>query len=197
MTTRLILASTSPFRRALMMNAGLAFEWEDSGVDERAIEDAEGRWDPVTLAATLAKAKAVAVSLRNPSALVIGSDQVLSLQGQLLHKSKSIADAREVLLRLRGQTHELNSAVAVAVDGQIVWEHVDIARMSVREFTEEFLSYYVESVDEKVLRSVGGYQLEGVGVQLFDRIDGDYFTVLGLPLVPLLDFLRRVGAAHA
>jgi septum formation protein len=191
----LILASKSPSRASLLAGAGLDFDLEPSGVDERAVEEpllAAGV-DPATLALRLAEAKAAAVAARFPEALVLGCDQTLGLDGERFVKAESRADARRQLERLRGRTHALHSALVLARGGDIVWTTVETARMSVRDFSETFLDAYLDRIGDAVLVSVGCYQLEGPGITLFERIDGDYFTILGLPLLPLLAELRRIG----
>lgn len=190
----LVLASSSPFRRMLMENAGLSFESRAAEIDERAIEAGLENASPDETAVTLARAKAIDVSRHFPGAIVIGSDQTMSLGDRVYHKPKSISEARESVLSLSGKTHRLNSAIAMVRDGQSIWEHVAHADMTVRDLTEAFVDRYLERVGEKVFSSVGAYQLEGEGIQLFSRIDGDYFTILGLPMLPLLEKLRRLGA---
>ncbi|MCM2476676.1 Maf-like protein [Rhizobium sp. CG5] len=191
----LVLASSSPFRRQLLENAGLVFTVDPPRVDERQIEalPANSALDPVGLAGTLSAAKALDVSRRNPAALVIGGDQTLSLGSDVYHKPLDLAAARLQLMALQGRTHHLNSAITLARDGGVVWEFVGIARMTMRQVTPAFLDAYLARMGPKALMSVGSYQLEGEGVQLFSSIDGDYFTVLGVPLLPLLDQLRTLG----
>nr|WP_280923379.1 Maf family protein [Rhizobium halophytocola] len=190
----MILASSSPFRRGLMEQAGLAFDWEDAGVDERAIEsDLDADMDPATLALHLARAKAMAVSRRNPQALVLGCDQTMALGMTVFHKAASLDEARANLSVLRGKTHRLNSAMSLVADGVECWGHVEPAEMSVRDFSDGFLDGYIARAGKGVLKSVGSYQLDGLGVQLFERVTGDYFTVIGLPLIQLLAKLREMG----
>ena len=193
-TPRVILASASRTRRSMLSAAGLVFEVVPSGVDERAIRDAMSvdspAVDPADLADVLARAKAEEVSRRQPDAVVIGADQVLDLDGDVLTKAPDLDAVRETLLRLRGKTHELHSAVAVAERGAATWAFVDTAHLTMRQFSTEFLGQYMAHVGSVALESVGGYQIEGLGIQLFERIDGDYFTVLGVPLLPLLEELR-------
>ena len=195
MTRSLILASSSPFRRQLMENAGLAFTVAAADIDERAIEAPleEAGAPPYEVALHLAKAKAVNVSARFPEALVIGSDQTMSLASRVYHKPANMAAAKDHLLSLSGKTHRLNSAVAFARAGAVVWEHVAHADMSVRPLSEEFVDRHLARVGERVLKSVGAYQLEGEGIQLFERIDGDHFTIIGLPLLAMLEQLRGMG----
>ena len=196
MTVPLILASSSPFRRMLMENAGLHFQAIAADIDERAIEaplerDGAG---PDAVALVLAKAKAKEVSDRFPGSFVIGSDQTMSLGSRVFHKPKTIADAEEHLRVLSGQTHRLNSAIALARNGDIIWEHVSHANLTMRELSADFIHRHLTRVGEKALSSVGAYQLEGEGIQLFSTIDGDYFTIVGLPMLPLLQQLRELGA---
>ncbi|WP_226951401.1 Maf-like protein [Rhizobium terrae] len=192
--TRLVLASSSPFRRMLMENAGLAFESRAADIDERKIEAGLEGANPDQVASTLAAAKAIEVSGHFPGALVIGSDQTMSLDSRVYHKPRTLSEARENLLSLSGRTHRLNSALAFARDGQIIWKHVAHADLTVRPLGEAFVDRYLSRVGEKVFGSVGAYQLEGEGIQLFSKIDGDYFTILGLPMLPLLEELRELGA---
>lgn len=195
MPTPLVLASSSPFRRQLMENAGLNFSAMAADIDERAIEgplEASGA-SPDEVALHLARAKALDVSRRCPGALVIGSDQTMSLGSRVYHKPKDMAAAKDHLLSLSGRTHRLNSAIAFARNEHIIWEHVAHADMSVRPLTEAFVERRLARVGEKALKSVGAYQLEGEGVQLFEKIDGDYFTIIGLPLLAMLAELRRLG----
>jgi septum formation protein len=149
---------------------------------------------PEDVAQILAEAKALDVSERNPSALVIGSDQTLSLGDEILHKAEDMEAARRQLLKLSGKTHHLNSAVVLAKDGQTLWRHVSVARMTLRDLDPGFIGKYLSRAGTIALQSVGVYQFEGEGVQLFEKVDGDYFTIVGLPLLPLLAELRREGA---
>lgn len=191
--TRLILASRSAARRAMLTNAGVPFVAEDAGVDEDAIKASLAGIDPTELALELARAKALAVSRQDPEAWVLGSDQTLDFDGEMISKASNLTVARERLHTLRGRTHHLNSAAALASNGAVVWSGVDTARMSMRRFSDDFLHAYLEAEGEGLLGSVGCYRLEGMGSQLFDRVEGDYFTVLGMPLWPVLDELRRAG----
>lgn len=178
-----------------MKNAGLDFEAIPAEIDEREIERSSGGRcrGPSELAVELARKKALDVSRRLPSAVVIGCDQTMSLGDRIFHKPADIAEARTNLMVLRGRTHRLNSAVALARNGAILWSDVGIAEVTMRDFSDEFLDLYLTRMAETVLRSVGAYQLEGEGIQLFERIEGDYFTILGLPLLPLLAQLRELG----
>ncbi|MGR9347356.1 Maf-like protein [Rhizobium leguminosarum] len=196
MTPKLILASSSPFRRMLMQNAGLAFEAHAARIDERAVEAPLERAGvrPDAVALVLARAKAEEVSSRFPDSLVIGSDQTMSLGDRVFHKPKDMADAASHLQALSGVTHRLNSAVAIVSDGVALWEHLAHAELTMRPLTAEFIARHLARVGEKALSSVGAYQLEGQGIQLFEKIEGDYFTILGLPMLPLLQKLRELGA---
>jgi septum formation protein len=196
MNPKLILASSSPFRRMLMQNAGLSFEAHPAKVDERLIEaplEREGA-TPDAIALVLAKAKAKEVSERFAEALVIGSDQTMSLSEQTFHKPRTMDDAANHLALLSAKTHRLNSAVALAYNGDIIWEHVSHAELTMRALSVDFIERHLKRVGERALSSVGAYQLEGEGLQLFSKIDGDYFTILGLPMLSLLDKLRELGA---
>ena len=194
MTSRLILASASPFRKALLENAGLSFDVEPAEIDERAVEETLSDLAAEDVASVLAEAKAQDVSSRNPGAIVIGSDQTLSLGEEIFHKATTMDEARRRLLALSGKTHELNSAIVLAKDGETIWRHISIARMTMRDLDPGFIGRHLSNVGDRVLSSVGAYQFEGEGIQLFDRIDGDYFTIIGLPLLPLLAQLRALGA---
>lgn len=195
MTSRLILASSSPFRRMLMQNAGLGFDAMAADIDERAVEAPLERSGatPDAVALLLAKAKAQEVSARFPEAFVIGSDQTMSLGDRVFHKPRDIAEAQNHLEMLSGRTHRLNSAVAIAKDSEVVWEHVSHAELTMRKLTQDFIYRHIARVGDRALSSVGAYQLEGEGIQLFSHIDGDYFTILGLPMLPLLQQLRSLG----
>ncbi|MEZ5994233.1 MAG: Maf family protein [Hyphomonadaceae bacterium] len=188
----LILASGSGARRKMLEAAGLAFEVEIPRVDEEAAKASlRGQGlAPHAQAEALAELKALSVS-RKRSGFVIGADQMLSLGGSAFDKPASLAEAREHLQRLRGKTHELVTAAVVASDGQVIWRHTETPQLSMREFSNVFLDAYLNKAGEGALSSVGAYQLEGVGAQLFERVRGDYFSVLGLPLLPLLAFLRE------
>ena len=191
---QIILASTSRARREMLAAAGMPFTVEAADVDEPAIrKKLLGTKPPATpqqIAEALARAKAEDVSRRHTGALVIGGDQVLALGRELLTKAKDEAAARATLTRLRGQVHELHSAVALAQGGQVQWSHTGTARLKMRDFSDAFLTEYLTRAGERIRQSVGAYELEGLGVQLFAAIDGDYFTILGLPLLPLLAELR-------
>ncbi len=195
MAGKLMLASASQSRRMLMENAGLQFEAEAAQLDERAAEAALGGnpLSPDHLALELARLKAIDVASRHSGALVIGCDQTMSLDEVVFHKPVDIEEARRNLKTLRGRTHRLNSAVVLVRDGEVLWENVSIAELTMREFSDEFLEGYLQSTGDAVLKSVGCYQLEAEGIRLFNEISGDYFTILGLPLLPLLEELRVLG----
>lgn len=187
----LVLASGSAVRAMLLRNAGLEFRVQDSRVDEDVVKEKFADSDTDALALKLAEEKALAVSRLEPGALVIGADQILSCDGDRFDKPRDMAQARANLRRFRARTHSLHSGVALAFGGEIVWRHVDQAHLAMRDFSDSFLDRYLESIGDKIRSSVGCYQLEGPGIQLFERIEGDYFTILGLPLLPLLAELRR------
>jgi len=186
----LILASQSRARQALLANAGIAFEAVPADIDEREIQQASGLSTPGDIAALLARRKALSVSLRQPGRFVVGADQTLARGARLFAKPAGRAQAAEQLHALAGDSHELHSAVAVARDGEILFEGVFIARMTMRQLGEPEIVAYLDAAGEAVTASVGAYQLEGLGVHLFERVEGDHFTILGLPLLPLLAFLR-------
>jgi septum formation protein len=187
---RLILASQSRARQALLANAGIAFEAVAAELDERALQKDSGLSAPGEIAALLARAKALAVSQQKPGKFVIGADQTLALGMRLLSKPVNRIQAAEQLRALAGHSHELHSAVAVVRDGKVLFDHVAVARMSMRRLGEAEIDAYLDEAGEAVTSSVGAYQLEGLGIHLFERIEGDHFTILGLPLLPLLAFLR-------
>lgn len=192
-TERLVLASQSAARRTMLENAGVAFEARVAGVDEESIKAASGDLDAAALAVRLAQAKALAVSRNDDAAWVLGSDQTLAFDGGLVSKAVSLESARERLKAMRGRTHQLHSGAALAVKGEIVWSGVDTVEMRMRDFSDAFLEAYLAAEGEALLSCVGSYRLEGLGSQLFEAVDGDYFTVLGLPLWPVLAELRRAG----
>ena len=186
----LILASQSRARQALLTGAGIAFEAMPAEIDEREIQRASGLVTPGAIASLLAGQKALWVSAHQPGRMVVGADQTLALAQRLFSKPNGRAQAAEQLRVLAGNSHELHSAVAVARDGKLVFETVSIARMTMRRLIPAEIEAYLDEAGEAVTSSVGAYQLEGLGVHLFERIDGDHFTILGLPLLPLLAFLR-------
>jgi septum formation protein len=190
-THKLILASQSRARKMLLANAGLPFEAMPADIDERDLQQASKLSAPGEIAGLLAREKARWVSDRKPGHYVIGADQTLALGQRLVNKPDGRAAAAEQLRMLAGQTHELHSAIAVAHDGKILFETIAIARMSMRPMSGDDIRAYLDEAGEAVTASVGAYQLEGLGVHLFEKIEGDHFTILGLPLLPLLAFLRR------
>ena len=186
----LILASQSRARQVLLANAGISFKSIPADIDERAVQQNSGLSAPADVAAALAREKALWGSSHQPDRFVIGADQTLALGDRLFSKPAGRAQAAEQIRALAGRSHELHSAVAVACDGAILFETVTIARMTMRTLGEAELAAYLDEAGAAVTSSVGAYQLEGLGVHLFDRIEGDHFTILGLPLLPLLAFLR-------
>ncbi|MCZ8543987.1 Maf-like protein [Mesorhizobium qingshengii] len=196
MTEKIILASGSPFRKAMLVNAGVGVEAVPAEVDERALESPlQGSGvSPEDVALVLAEAKATEVSARKPGALVLGCDQTLSLGDELFHKPADMEGARRHLLALSGKTHQLNSAAVLVRDGAVLWRHVGIASLTMRKLDPAFIGRHLARVGSRALSSVGAYQVEGEGIQLFDKIEGDHFTIVGLPLLPLLAELRTLGA---
>lgn len=189
----LILASASPSRAALMRGAGLEFEIVPANLDEGAIKEAiatDQGLTPGDVAEVLARAKAEMVSGENSSSTVIGADQVLALGDRLFDKPTSMEEARQTILALQGETHQLHSAVVIVRGGNVTWSHVDRADMTMRSLTPEEVGRYTAQAGESIMSSVGAYQLESIGVHLFEKITGDYFTILGLPMLELLDRLR-------
>lgn len=186
----LILASQSRARKMLLANAGLEFETVTADIDERGIQAASGLSHPREIGQLLAREKAKAVSAAHPGHFVIGADQTLALGDRLFNKPTGRVQALAQLHDLAGRTHELHSAVAVAQDGRILFDHVAVARMTMRSMTCSQLSAYLDAAGDAVTTSVGAYQLEGLGIHLFECIEGDHFTILGLPLLPLLAYLR-------
>jgi septum formation protein len=186
----LILASQSRARQTLLANAGIDFEAIPADIDERAVQQESRLTAPGEIAALLAREKSLFVSAKWPDRFVVGADQTLALGSRLFSKPAGRAQAAEQLRALAGGTHELHSAVAVSRDGKIVFADVSVARMTMRKLSEADIEAYLDEAGEAVTSSVGAYQLEGLGVHLFERIEGDHFTILGLPLLPLLAFLR-------
>lgn len=196
MSEKLILASTSPFRRKMLADAGLTFDAVKPEIDERAAEAPlkDSGASPEDVALVLAEAKAVDVSERYPDAVVLGCDQTLALGDELMHKPGDMEAARRQLMRMSGKTHVLNSAAVLARGGVAIWRHVGVARLTMRVLEPAFVGRYLAQVGDKALTSVGAYQVEGPGIQLFEKIDGDHFTIVGLPLLDVLKELRRLGA---
>lgn len=189
----LILASQSKSRRQLLTNAGLTFSAEPAEIDERALEAAHNSQSPQSLARHLAEKKAQVVSEQHRDAIVIGADQVLDFEKNILHKPKTRLEAKSQLLAFANKTHTLSAAYALAQNGQIIDGGVDLAHMTMRDFSEHEVEIILDLMNEDYLYCVGAYSLEGAGVQLFKKIDGDYFTILGLPMLPLLAALRKTG----
>lgn len=192
----IVLASTSRARTQMLTDAGVEHLCDPANMNEAVVKNGwTGR--PEALARELARTKALTVSARHPGALVIGADQILALGGNVVDKPGSADKVRDQLDRLSGREHRLISAVAVAKGPDIVWDLVDTAHMHMRQFSDAFIDDYVARVGEEVASSAGAYHLENLGAQLFDRVEGDFFTVLGLPLIPLLNFLRTEGALQS
>lgn len=192
----LILASESKTRIALLQNAGLKFTASVARIDERKIEaeHQDASFDQPKITAKLADAKAIDVSQRHPQDLVIGADQTLSINNSYLHKPTDFAALREQLDGLKGKTHTLCAAVSLAQDSKIIWQHQSLAHLTMHNFTDQQRDQVIELEGDKLLQSVGGYRLEGPSIRFFKQIDGDYFTILGLPLLPLLSALREQKA---
>jgi len=177
----------------MLDGAGVPFSVQVADVDEDAVKAGHDPADAAGLAVELARIKALAVSRHDPEAWVLGADQTLAFAGGLVSKAGSLDEARERLTAMRGQTHQLHSGAALACNGRVVWSGVDTATMRMRDFSDAFLDAYLAAEGEGLLASVGSYRLEGMGSQLFEAVEGDYFTVLGLPLWPVLTELRRAG----
>lgn len=192
---QLILASASSSRQTLLAQAGVPFSADPAAIDEQEIKRALRAEDATAdaVAETLAELKAQKISRRHPEALVLGADQMLEHEGAWLDKPADIAAARAQLLSLAGSEHRLVSAQVLVAGGRRLWHHVEAARLTMRPFDDGFVDSYLQQVGERALASVGAYQLEGLGIQLFSRIEGDYFAILGLPLLPLLQILREHG----
>ena len=189
----LVLASKSDIRGKILAAAGLRFEIRPAQIDERAVEAKAGVSDAAAAARILARVKAEAVSAARPGQLVLGADQTLARGATRFSKPVDRAAAAGQLRALRGRSHELHTAIALVRDGAVLFDCVDTARLTMRDFSDRFLDDYLEMAGDLALGSVGGYQLEGIGIHLFERVEGDYFTILGLPLLPLLAFLRANG----
>jgi septum formation protein len=193
----LVLASGSSVRRALLEAAGIPVEVRPASLDERAVEAGAPNEDPGAIAALLARAKALRIAADVPGRLVIGADQTLALGRRRFDKPADRAGARAQLQALAGRTHELHAAIAVARGPDVLFAHVGVARLTMRPLTDAFLDRYLDAAGAAVTASVGAYQVEALGIQLFERIDGDHFTVMGLPLLPLLAYLRAEGSLAA
>lgn len=193
-TRHLILASGSSARRAMLTNAGLTFDVIPADIDEDSVKSAvlsaDPYAEPAEIASRLACEKARAVSRQHPDIPVIGADQILVFEDTIYSKVSALIEARAVLKKLRGRTHVLISGAALAREGEILWQGRDTARLTMREFSDAFLAQYLEQAGSGIFGCVGCYELEGMGIQLFDKIEGDYFTILGLPLLPLMAALR-------
>jgi septum formation protein len=189
----LVLASASASRSALLTAAGVDFIRDPADLDEEALMAGLAGHDAVEIASTLAQKKTLHVSARHPGKLVLGGDSVIGFGGEMLSKCATLEEARALLTRLAGHTHLLVSAAALARDGALLWTHASPCRMTMRDFTPQFLDDYIAAEGEAILSSVGCYRFEGRGAQLFDTIEGDYFSVLGLPLLAVLAALRKEG----
>jgi septum formation protein len=189
----LVLASQSSARQSLLANAGIEFESDPAEIDERAIQATSGLAAPGDIASLLAREKARVVSVRRQGRYVAGADQTLALGTRIFNKPSGRSQAADQLRALSGHCHELHAAVAVARDGKLLFEHVSIARMTMRRLVDAEIDSYLAEAGAALTSSVGAYQLEGLGVHLFERIEGDHFTILGMPLVPLLGALRERG----
>lgn len=191
--TPLVLASQSQSRHEILLRAGIPHEVNPANIDERRIEERTGIVTPEGAAELLAREKALAVSARRPGAIVLGADQTLATEGRRFSKPTDRAGAREQLMQLRNRTHELHTALAIARDGALLFAHREVARLAMRDFSEAFLEKYLDCMGIAVTDSVGGYQVEKIGIHLFERVDGNHFVILGLPLLPVLQFLRGEG----
>ena len=191
---QLILASKSPFRANIMLNAGLQFIIHPASIDERAVEAPllQSEADAADISLILAQAKAMAVSEEFEDAIVIGSDQTLTFENQLLHKPQNMQEGRQRLLLLSGKTHQLNNGLALAKNGEILWHHGDSATIKFRHLDPAFIGRHLAKVGDAALSSVGAYQIEGEGVQLFEYMKGDFFSIMGMPIIALLDQLRKM-----
>jgi septum formation protein len=194
----LVLASKSASRRALLEAAGIPLQLDPAEIDERGIEQSQAAGAGAKEAAVLlAREKALATAARHPSAAVLGADQTLALDARRFSKPASKDAARDQLAALSGKTHELHSAAAIVREGKVVYEAVTTARLTMRPLSPEFIDAYLGAAGERVTKSVGCYQLEGLGIHLFEQIDGDHFTILGMPLLPLLAYFRAAGMMRA
>jgi septum formation protein len=193
----LVLASKSEIRRIMLSNAGIPVEIVPANIDERAVEQTTSSRDPGVVASLLAREKARTIAAARPGRLVLGADQTLALGAERFTKPVDRDAAREQLRTLRGKAHALHSAVALMQEGTVLFEHCAVARLTMRDFSDEFLETYLDIAGAAATTSVGGYQLENVGVTLFEKVEGDHFTILGLPMFPLLAEFRRMGAMVA
>lgn len=190
---KIVLASASVARAALLKNAGVDVLCGPADIDESVLKKML-KGSTEELAVALAEQKASHVSKRHPGALVIGADQILECAGQRFDKVATMEEARQKLLLLRGRAHALVTAIAVVRDGEILWRHVEAPNLVMRDFSNEFLDHYIATAGSEILGAVGCYLLEDAGIQLIEEIEGDYFSILGLPLLPLLGYLRNQGA---
>jgi septum formation protein len=193
----LLLASKSNARRMLLSAAGIPIKLQAADIDERELERGAASLGPGAIATLLAREKAAAVEHHHPGRLVLGADQMLTLGDRRFAKPADRAAARAQLRTLSGRTHELHSAVVLMQRATVLFEHVGVARLTMRAFSDRFLDDYLDAAGTAATESVGGYQIEGLGIQLFERMEGDYSTILGLPLMEVLDFLRRHGCLLA
>ena len=191
---KLILASKSTYRAQLLQSAGVEFHIDPANIDERAVEEPllNSGMDGADIPMILAQAKAMDVSKKNPSTVIIGSDQTLSFRGELLHKPKNMDEARRRLLLLSGKAHELNSAVVLVKNGELLWQYSDVSTIKFRHLDPAFIGRHLAKVGKQALTSVGAYQIEGMGVNLIEEIKGDFFSIMGLPLISLLEQLRQL-----
>ncbi len=189
----LVLASKSDIRGKILAAAGLRFAIRPAQIDERAVEARAGVGDSLAVASLLARTKADAVAASMPGHIVLGADQTLALGDERFSKPANRADAARQLRALRGKTHVLSSALALVRDGEVLFTCAESARLTMRDFADRFLDLYLDLAGASASASVGAYQLEGIGIHLFERVEGDYFTILGLPLLPLLAYLRAEG----
>ena len=198
--TSFVLASSSPARCNMLKSAGLTFTVDPADIDESTIRDAllseNDEVDPGDVALVLARAKGEHVSKRQAKKIVVAADQVLAIDGEIISKPSTLHEAKNTLLKLRGKTHTLHSATAIAIDSETKWAACDVATLKMRNFSHDFLANYVLRTGQDLLQSVGAYNIEEQGIQLFEEIEGDFFTILGLPLLPLLSELRRLGGAN-
>ena len=192
--TKIILASKSKHRQELLKNAGVKFSAQAADIDEREIETPliQAGLGGEDIAEILAIAKATEISKTDKDAYIIGCDQTLSLEGELLHKVKNMEEAQRRLLALSGKKHQLNAAVSLVKNSEVIWSHIEVATITFRKLDPGFIGRHLSDAGEKILSSVGAYQIEGLGVQLFEKVEGDYFSIIGLPVLPLLSELRKL-----